>query len=400
MTTTYSNFVLPTAIHSGSQTRGMIPELFRGLGAKRVVLISDQGLKDAGIVQKVAEIFARTLHGAGPQLVGIFTDINQDAGSESVNKATQFARERAADGLLAVGGGSVIDAVKGVKFALHYGALDIKEKMPSGNNFFYWPEAKKMSIPHITVPTTAGTGSEVSPIAVIYNEATKIKTSIIHPYISSDIAILDPDLTVGLPPFTTAFTGFDALTHAIEALVSPNATAFTEAYALQTIRMIVGALPEVIKDGSNLQARMEMLQASAMGITAFSISLSAIPIHNLAHAYGALFRIPHGLANAVFLPIVMEELPHFYLPKVNLLAEALGLDNRDKSDEELLKNSIGKIVQLQKDVGLPSDFSNYDLGSVSKDSVIQAVKEDPSGKAFTLPTDLVTKISNRVINLT
>lgn len=400
MTTTYSNFVLPTAIHSGSQTRGMIPEFFRGLGAKRVVLFSDKGLQEAGVVQKVAEIFDSTSHGTGPQLVGIFTDINQDAGSESVNKATRYAREMAADGLLAVGGGSVIDAVKGVKFALHYGVLDIKDKMPGGNNFFYWPEANKMSIPHITVPTTAGTGSEVSPIAVIYNEQTKLKTSIIHPYISSDIAVLDPDLTVGLPPFITAFTGFDALTHAIEALFSPKSTAFTEAYALQTIRMIVRALPDVIEDGSNLRARMDMLQASAMGITAFSISLSAIPIHNLAHAYGALFRIPHGLANAVFLPIVMEELPLFYVPKVNLLAEALGLDVRDKSDEELLKNSIEKIVQLQKDVGLPRDFSDYDLGNVSKDSIIEAVKEDPSGKGFPLPTDLVTKISNRVINIT
>lgn len=400
MTTTYSNFVLPTAIHSGSQTRAMIPEFFRGLGAKRIVLFSDKGLVEAGIVQKVAEMFNKTLHGSGPELVGIFTDIKQDAGSDSVNEATRYAREMAADGLLAVGGGSVIDAVKGVKFALHYGAIDIKDKMPSGNNFFQWPEAEKISIPHITVPTTAGTGSEVSSIAVIYNEEMKIKTNIVHPFIGSDIAVLDPDLTVGLPKFITAFTGFDALTHAIEALFSPKATAFTDAYALQTIRMIVDALPKVTKDGSNLQGRMAMLQASTMGIIAFSISLSAIPVHNLAHAYGALFRIPHGLANAVFLPIVMEELPSFYLSKINLLAEALNLDIRDKKNEELLKNSINKIVKLQEEVGLSSDFSDYNIQNDSLENIIQAVRADPSGKAFSLSPEIVSKISKRVTNIT
>ncbi len=399
MSTAYSNFSLPTAIHSGSQTRAMIPELFRVLGAKRIVLFSDEGLEEAGIVQKVAEIFEQTLHGTGPELVGIFTEIDQDAGSESVNKATRYVREMAADGLLAVGGGSVIDAVKGIKFALHYGATDIRNKMPGGNNFFQWPEANKIPIPHITVPTTAGTGSEVSPIAVIYNEKTKIKTNIIHPFVASDIAVLDPDLTVGLPPFITAFTGFDALTHAIEALVSPKATAFTDAYALQTIRMIVSALPEVMKDGSNLKARMDMLQASTMGIIAFSVSLSAIPVHNLAHAYGAMFRIPHGLANAVFLPIVMEELPQMYLPKIKQLAEALGLDVHEKTREQLLANVIEKITNLQKEVGLPSDFADYDIPKDSLKSMIQAVKADPSGKAFPLSPELVTKIGKRVSDI-
>src|SRR5690606_20099090 len=107
MSMSYTNFAISTAIHSGSQTRAMIPDLFRGLGAKRVVLFSDKGLEQAGIVEKVAEIFRQTPHGVGPELVGIFTDIEQDASSNSVNQAMQFARDKAADGLLAVGGGSV-----------------------------------------------------------------------------------------------------------------------------------------------------------------------------------------------------------------------------------------------------------------------------------------------------
>ncbi|MFA8438602.1 iron-containing alcohol dehydrogenase [Pueribacillus sp. YX66] len=396
MSTTYSNFAATTAIHSGAQTRAMIPDLFRGLGSKRVVLFSDKGLEQAGVIERVAEIFKQTPHGIGPELVGIFTDIDQDASSDSVNRATQYAREMAADGLLALGGGSVIDAVKGVKFSLHYGVTDIKDMMPGGINYFRWPEAQMIPIPHITVPTTAGTGSEVSPIAVIYNEEAKLKTNIIHPFIASNMAVLDPDLTVGLPPFITAFTGFDALTHAIEALFSPKATPFTDAYALQTIRMIPKALPEAVKNGDNLNARMEMLQASTMGITAFSFSLSAIPVHNLAHAYGALFRIPHGLANAVFLPHVIESLPELYLPRIALLSEALGLGVNNQSREDMLAAVVENIRNLQQECGLPSDFADYDIPPKSRQMIVQAVESDPAGINFPIPSHVIASIGKKV----
>lgn len=388
-----------TTIHSGSNTRAMIPDLLNGLGAKRVVLFSDQGLKDAGIVDKVAEIFRLTQNGTGTQLVGIFTDIQQDAGSESVNRAIQYAREMAADSLLAVGGGSVLDTVKGIKFALHHGLTDIKKAIPGGLAHYTWPEAQFIPIPHIAVPTTAGTGSEVSPIAVIYNEEKKVKTNIIHPFISANMAVLDPDLTLGLPPFITAFTGFDALTHAIEALASPTATGFTDAYALQTIRMFEKNIVEAVNNGSNVKARMEMLQASTMGITAFSFALNAIPVHNLAHAYGALYRIPHGLANAVFLPHVIEMIPALYLPKIDQLAQALNLDICDKSPQTLLEEVVEKIRYLQEEVGLPNDFSKYDIPDDSLPTTIAAVQSDPAAMNFPLPAELIEAIGKRVDKL-
>lgn len=396
MITTYSNFALMTTIHSGSNTRAMIPDLFNGLGAKRVVLFSDKGLLDAGIVDKVADIFRLTQNGTGAQLVGIFTDIQQDAGSESVNKAVRYAREMAADSVLAVGGGSVLDTVKGVKFALHHGLTDIKEAIPGGLAYFTWPEAQFIPIPHISVPTTAGTGSEVSPIAVIYNEEKQVKTNIIHPFISSNMAVLDPELTTGLPPMITAFTGFDALTHAIEALMSPTATGFTDAYALQTIRLFEKNIVEVVKNGTNVKARMEMLQASTMGITAFSFALNAIPVHNLAHAYGALYRIPHGLANAVFLPHVIEMIPDLYLKKIDQLAQALGLEIAEKSPQSLLGEVVAKIRSLQEEVGLPKDFSAYDIPEDSLAKTIAAVQSDPAAMNFPLPTELLEAIAKRV----
>ncbi|MFP5106001.1 iron-containing alcohol dehydrogenase [Neobacillus sp. C211] len=399
MKTTLSQFMLRTGIYSGSNSRAMVPSLFAGLGAKRVLLLSDRGLEAAGIVEKVADIFSLTGHGSCPELVGQFLDIKQDAESSCINEAVRYAREIGADSLLAVGGGSVLDTVKGVKYALHKGLTDIKEAIPGGLLYESFPKANYIPIPHIAIPTTAGTGSEVSPIAVIFNEEIQMKTNIINPFINADMAILDPDLTVGLPPVITAFTGFDALTHAIEALASPTATGLTDAYALHAIRLIEKNLPVAVVDGSNLDARMDLLQASLMGITAFSFALNAIPIHNMAHAYGALFRIPHGLANAVFLPVVMELVPDLYLPKAAELAQALNVDVKGDTPQTALAKVIGKIKLLQYKVGLPADFKQFNIGEEALQMAIPAVMKDPAALSFPMPKELIATIGQKVVPL-
>jgi alcohol dehydrogenase class IV len=400
MKTTLSQFMLRTGIYSGSNSRAMVPSLFAGLGAKRVLLLSDRGLEAAGIVEKVADIFSLTGHGSGPELVGQFLDIKQDAESRCINEAVRYAREIGADSLLAVGGGSVLDTVKGVKYALHKGLTDIKEAIPGGLLYESFPKANYMTIPHIAIPTTAGTGSEVSPIAVIFNEDIQMKTNIINPFINADMAILDPDLTVGLPPVITAFTGFDALTHAIEALASPTATGLTDAFALHAIRLIEKNLPVAVADGSNLDARMDLLQASLMGITAFSFALNAIPVHNMAHAYGALFRIPHGLANAVFLPVVMELVPDLYLPKATELAQALNVDVKCDTPQTALAKVIGKIKLLQYKVGLPADFKQFNITEEALQLAIPAVMKDPAALSFPMPKELIAAIGQKVVPLT
>ncbi|NHC39651.1 iron-containing alcohol dehydrogenase [Bacillus sp. MM2020_1] len=400
MKTTLSQFMLRTGIYSGSNSRAMVPSLFAGLGAKRVLLLSDRGLEAAGIVEKVADIFSLTGNGSGPELVGHFLDIKQDAESRCINEAVRYAREIGADSLLAVGGGSVLDTVKGVKYALHKGLTDIKEAIPGGLLYEQFPKANYMQIPHIAIPTTAGTGSEVSPIAVIFNEDIQMKTNIINPFINADMAILDPDLTVGLPPVITAFTGFDALTHAIEALASPTATGLTDAYALHAIRLIEKNLPVAVADGANLDARMDLLQASLMGITAFSFALNAIPVHNMAHAYGALFRIPHGLANAVFLPVVMEMVPDLYLPKATELAQALNVDVKGDTPQTALAKVIGKIKLLQYKVGLPADFKQFNITEEALQLAIPAVLKDPAALSFPMPKELIAAIGQKVVPLT
>ncbi|NRD79357.1 iron-containing alcohol dehydrogenase [Bacillus sp. BRMEA1] len=399
MKTSLSQFMLRTGIYSGSNSRAMVPSLFAGLGAKRVLLLSDRGLEQAGIVEKVASIFNLTGNGSGPALIGTYLDIAQDAESHCINDAVRYAREVGADSLLAVGGGSVLDTVKGVKYALHKGLSDIKEAIPGGLLYEQFPKATFISIPHIAMPTTAGTGSEVSPIAVIFNEDIQMKTNIINPFINADIAILDPDLTVGLPPRITAFTGFDALTHAIEALASPTATGITDAYALHAIRLIDKNLPIAVVNGGQLEARMDLLHASLMGITAFSFALNAIPVHNMAHAYGALFRIPHGLANAVFLPVVMELVPQLYLPKAAELAEALGVDAKNDSAETALTKVVEKIRLLQHKVGLPADFKEFQISEEQLQQTFSAVMKDPAALNFPMPPELIAAIGQRVVPL-
>ena len=189
------------------------------------------------------------------------------------------------------------------------------------------------------------------------------------------------------------------MTHAIEALASPTATGFTDAYALQTIRMFEKNIVEAVQNGQNVKARMEMLQASTMGITAFSFALNAIPVHNLAHAYGALFRIPHGLANAVFLPHVIELVQDLYLPKIEELAKALNLDTRGKTPQTLLMDVVAKIRALQAEVGLPNDFASYEIPADSMETIIAAVQSDPAALNFPLPAPLIEAIGQRVANV-
>ncbi|CAM4216508.1 alcohol dehydrogenase [Bacillus manliponensis] len=397
MATTYSPYMMRTVVHSGSGSRVMIPDLFRGLGGKRVILFSDRGLQQAGVVDQVAEIFSLTTHGVGPELAGIYLDISPDPDMECVNDAIRYAREKGADGLLAVGGGSVQDVVKAVKYALHKGISDIEEAIPTGVVIMNWPEANYIPIPHIAVPTTAGTGAEVSPGTVISNKKLNVKSGMLNPFITADMAVLDPDLTVGLPPMMTAATGFDALTHAIEALVSPNATAFTDSYAIHAIRLIDENLPLVVENGKNIEARMLMLQASTMAIMAFIYAPLIWPVHNFAHAYGTLYNIPHGVANGVLLPVVMERLPGLYEANAHKLADALRIDTNGNEPPQLLKGIVNKIKALQEKVGLQNNFTQYNARESDLEQVIQAVATDPLSVAYPIPVEIITAVGKQVI---
>lgn len=393
---TQSNFWLRSSIYSGPNARSIIPDIFNGLGAQRILLVSDVGLEKAGVVKKVVESFELPILGTKAEIVGQFLGVTQDAASECVNEALKYARKVNADAILAIGGGSVMDTAKALKYGLFQGITDINDAIPRGYLYEGFPKAQPMNIPHISVATTAGTGSEVSPIAVIYNEHIKVKMNIYNVFLSSDVAILDPELTIGLPPEITAFTGADALTHAIEAIVSPAATSITDAYAFQAIRVIEKNLPRAVKDGANIEARMEMLHGSMMGITAFCSALNAIPVHNFAHAFGALFRIPHGLANAVLLPVVMESIPELYLQKAHLIAEAFKVKIHDEDPKGILAKVVEKIRVFLSDLGLPLDFSDYGIRDSDMEGILTAVMKDPAATNYPMSSELIMSVVSRV----
>jgi alcohol dehydrogenase class IV len=395
--TGYFQYNMRTVVHNAWGGVIRIPALLQGLGAKRVLLISDTGLKRAGIVDTIAATFDTMNSGTMPVLAGLYTDIEPDAGSKSIDKCTEYARHVAADAILAVGGGSVLDASKAVKYALHHQILNIGDALNAGLKLETWPKAQPMGIPHITVPTTAGTGAEGSNGAVIHNDETGVKGGIVAPYLDADMCVLDAQLTVGLPAGLTAATGMDAMTHALEGLASPVANLFSDAHCMTSAQAIERYLPRAVANGQDQEARSQMLAAACMAVNGYLASFNATPVHNFAHAFGAMYHIPHGDANAALLPIVMESLVDFYAPNAERLAQALNLPTNGKSGADLLHAVIAKIRELQTQIGCATDFQRWNVNTDDMEQIILAVASDPVAVMYPLAPEKIQEIALKVI---
>ena len=383
-----------TMIHAGPGTVVRLPGLFDALGARRVLLVSDKGLKDVGIVDKIAGLFEEGRMPGGPKLVGIFTDTAPDAESGCIDDALKMARETAADALLAVGGGSVLDSVKMIKMALHKKVGSVSELLKSPVKIMNWPEVEYMGVPHIAVPTTAGTGAELTFGAVVYNKALGIKHLILSHYLEADIAVLDAHMTTGLPPMLTAATGLDALTHAVESIAHPRINHFGLAHATASAKLIVDNLPLAVANGADLMARQNMLNASAMACNAVQADFGAAPVHNFSHAIGALFHIHHGEANAVFLPTVLEEMPEFYLPVADRLKDTFAVQASDP--KAIVLESAAVIRRLMAEMGHPQDFSRHDIPESALPDIVTAVAHDPLAAFYPLSADVIERICRKV----
>ena len=393
-TTSYFEFTHRPEIRSGAGSHILVPDLIQGLGGKRPILFSDKGLTDAGLTQKIKSLFDMV---PGIKLAGVFDDIQQDAKSSNINNGVKYFKECNADSIIAIGGGSVLDTAKTVKWCLNRGVNQV-EYVLTGNVLEVWPEAQPLGIPHVSIPTTAGTGAEISTISVVFNELLNVKCNLMNPYLCSDIAVLDPDLTVGLPPKVTAFTGMDALTHAVEGFFSTKATNFSDAFALHAAKIIVENLTTAVHEGKNVPARANMLQASAMAITAFQAAMANIPIHNIAHTFGAKYGIPHGLANAVLMPSVLKNMPSMYLSKINAFAPALGVVPNVENPQETLEQCINVINELREAVNLPASFDEFNIDAAHIPQLVPAVQGDPSALSFRIPDDIIVKVSQEVIS--
>lgn len=335
------------------------------LGGTRAVIVTDKVLHKAGLAQKVAAGLA----GSGVTLVGIFDDVPPNSEVRVVEQGAVYAREAGCDLLIALGGGSVIDTAKGMNVLLTEGGslLDYE-----GAGLLTRPLN-----PLIAIPTTAGTGSEVTIAAVIRDEAQGLKLEFNSPFMMPDVAILDPELTLSLPPGLTAATGMDALTHAIEAIISTGAQPLSDALAIGAIKLIAANLRQAVRHGDDLEARGNLLLAANMAGIAFSNALLGI-VHAMAHPCGGRYGVPHGVANSILLPYGMAYNLPACTPLLADVAAALGVDTRGLDDETAARAGIAAVRQLAADCGLPARLSEV---GVPRDGLAQ-LAADSQGDAM------------------
>ncbi len=334
----YKNYTrLIFGINSVRDVKSEVDEL----KCSRAFIVTDQGVTAAGLVEKVEKAL-------GNKLVGKFDECPQDSGFHIVNQAADLAREAGADCLVSVGGGSVIDTAKGMSIVISEGG---KLEDYSGFQLLSHPIT-----PHIVIPTTAGTGSEVTWAFVIKDWEKNQKILYGDDYLMPNTAILDPVMTQGLPPMLTATTGMDALTHAIEAIHALQAEPVTDALAFGAIRMIMEYLPICVEKGDDLFARGQQQIAATMAGIAFSNAQVGL-VHAMAHSAGALFKVPHGLGNSILLPYVMqfnlEECPDRYA----YVARAMDVYEKGMSDEEASNAAIEAVWDFTKKLGVPQKLS-------------------------------------------
>jgi len=336
----YFDFQVRSRIIAGpGLASGFGNELGR-LGGSRAFIITDKVVGRMGFLDKVRESVAA----GGLEWAGVFDDVPPNSEFGVVRRGVEAFREAKGDLLIAVGGGSVIDTAKGINVVATLGG-DYADYQGFGL-------INQQLGPLVAVPTTAGTGSEATAYAVIRDDATQTKQTMVSNYLASDLAVLDPELTLSLPPALTASTGMDALTHAVEAYLSTNWRPISDALALHACRTIVEWLPRAVDNGSDLQARYWMLVASCEAGMAFSSAMVGV-VHAMAHTLGGLFDVPHGLGNAILLAHGME----YNLPTAEArlaeLAPAFGLaPTGDKAADA--RAAIDFVRRLVPRLGLPT----------------------------------------------
>ena len=349
------NYFLPARIEFGDGAIQNLGEHVKSFGCKRPLLVSDAGVMNAGILAKAIE----ALHVSGLPSV-TYLDIEPNPTDLSINDGVAAYKSEACDIVIAVGGGSVMDAAKAIRLLTTHapplepyyadvgGIERIRGDMP----------------PLICVPTTAGTGSEVSQGAIITDTSLNTtdrwrKRAIVTPFNMSNIALLDPGITLGMPPALTAATGMDAITHGIEAYVATKYHPIAEGVALQALRMLSANIQKVYHDGGDVTARGEMLLGSCMAAFSFQKGLGAV--HSLAHQLSTDAPIPHGVANAILLPPVMEFNFSHATEKYAEIARTLGIDTSSIDNDEAGHAAIDKIRAFNRELNMPKGLGDAGL---------------------------------------
>ena len=357
------NWNYPTTMWVGQDRIKDLGEACKNLNIKKPLLVTDKGLASSDIIKNSLS----NLKQVGFE-VELYSNVIGNPTGTNVIEGVESYKKNNCDGVIAFGGGSGLDVGKAIAF-MSGQSLSIWDFEDVGDN---WTKANSDKIaPIIAVPTTAGTGSETGRASVILNEETGVKKIIFHPKFLPSIVILDPLLTVGLPSKITAATGMDALAHNLEAYCAPGFHPMADGIALEGMRLIDKWLLVAVKDGTNIDARMNMLTAASMGSTAFQKGLGAI--HSLSHPVNALNNVHHGLSNAIFMPYVLTFNRDVIEERIIKICEYLEFKN--KSFEEFLN----WVLDLRKQLDIPHKLSDvikekdFDIERLSKMAL-----EDPS----------------------
>jgi alcohol dehydrogenase class IV len=365
-----ANWNYPTTIWAGP---GRIAELQAAcamLGIKRPLLVTDNGLREAPMIQKARALVQGT---------GLFSEVRGNPVAANIEAGLTAYRSGGYDGVIAFGGGSALDAGKVIAFM----SGQTRPMWDFEDIGDWWTRADRRGIaPIVAVPTTAGTGSEVGRAGVVINEATHQKKIIFHPQMMPGVVISDPELTVGLPPNVTAATGLDAFVHCFEAYCAPGFHPLADGIALEGMRLIQIYLPRAFDNGHDIEARSRMLAAASMGATAFQKGLGGV--HAIAHPVGAYFNTHHGLTNAIVLPYVLGHNRPAIEAKLPVIARTLNL-----SGEPFAAFSEW-VLAFRKRLKIPHSLSEIGVTLANPDTIGQEASLDPSASGNPLPTDAAT----------
>ena len=357
-----SNWNYPTTVWIGENR---IKDLYQAcvqLLIKKPLFVTDKDLVNLGMVKKIIKDLSDNFKN-----IKIFSNFSGNPSGDNVSDGVKIFKENKCDGVIAFGGGSGLDVGKAIAFMFGQ-ERSIWDFEDIGD---YWKRANDEKIaPIIAVPTTAGTGSETGRASAIINKETGVKKIIFHPKILPSIVILDPYLTVDLSPRLTAATGMDALAHNLEAFCAPGFHPMADGIALEGMRLVKNSLLVAVKDGKNINARLEMLTAASMGSTAFQKGLGAI--HSLSHPVNAQFNLHHGLSNAIFMPYVLTYNRKEISDKIDSICNYLNL-------EKGFNSFINWIIELRKDLKIPHKLSEViEINKINLDKLSQMALEDPS----------------------
>ena len=366
------NWSYPTAMKFGPGRIKELPEACAQAGIKKPLLVTDKGLAGLPVTAQALDILEAA--GLGRAM---FSEVDPNPNEKNLDAGVAAYKAGGHDGVIAFGGGSGLDLGKMVAFMAGQ-TRPIWDFEDVGD---WWTRADAEAIaPIVAVPTTAGTGSEVGRASVITNSETHVKKIIFHPKVLPAVVICDPELTVGMPRFITAGTGLDAFAHCVEAFSSPHYHPMSQGIALEGMRLVIDNLPRAYADGTDIEARANMMSAAAMGATAFQKGLGAI--HAMSHPIGAVFNTHHGTTNAVCMPAVLELNAPLIKDRFDLAASYLGIEGGF--------DGFRRFVQSFNDsLGIPRSLTELGVTEDRLEDMVAMALEDPScgGNPVPLTTD-------------